>query len=139
MTTLRLSTRLGLIACRYLAKAHQQGVWVTAPEMAAYYNMNVRALMPALRGLVRAGILRSQVGGRTPGFAFAKSPDQVMLLDVMNALEDQIVVSCCKDLVPGLRCDCGGSSECKLHALFFELINNAHERCGKTSVASYAE
>ena len=50
------STRYGLIACRYLVRGYYEGVWLSAPEIAEHYGMNVRALTPSLRQLSRAGI-----------------------------------------------------------------------------------
>ena len=37
-------TRYGLIACRYLVWGWHNNVWLNAPEIAARYHMNVRAL-----------------------------------------------------------------------------------------------
>ena len=45
------STRYGLIACRYLVRGYYEGVWLSAPEIAEHYGMNVRALTPSLRQL----------------------------------------------------------------------------------------
>lgn len=70
-------TRYGLIACRYLVWGWHNNVWLNAPEIAARYHMNVRALSPALRRLVMAGILRSQCGGTRPGFMLSRAPEEV--------------------------------------------------------------
>lgn len=50
-------TRYGLIACRYLVWGWHNNVWLNALEIAERYRINVRALSPALRRLVMAGIL----------------------------------------------------------------------------------
>lgn len=75
-------TRYGLIACRYLVWGWHNNVWLNAPEIAARYHMNVRALSPALRRLVMAGILRSQCGGTRPGFMLSRAPEEVTMLEV---------------------------------------------------------
>ena len=80
-------TRYGLIACRYLVWGWHNNVWLNAPEIAARYHMNVRALSPALRRLVMAGILRSQCGGTRPGFMLSRAPEEVTMLEVVRALE----------------------------------------------------
>ena len=78
-------TRYGLIACRYLVWGWHNGVWLNAPEIAERYRMNVRALSPALRRLVLAGILRSQCGGTRPGFMLSRPPEEVTMLEVVRA------------------------------------------------------
>ena len=75
-------TRYGLIACRYLVWGWHNNVWLNAPEIAARYSINVRALSPALRRLVMAGILRSQCGGTRPGFMLSRAPEEVTMLEV---------------------------------------------------------
>lgn len=139
MATMLTSTRLGLIACRYLAKAYYSQKWVTAPELATHYNVNVRALTPALRGLSKAGILHSQVGGRTPGFFFAKDPALITVNDVMGALEEKYNAPCCSEIIGGLNCDCGNMKSCRLRTLFDDVLEEAYGRLKNVSIAQYAE
>lgn len=138
MTPMLISTRLGLIACRYLALAYYNQQRITAPQLAAHYNMNVRSLMPALRGLTKAGILNSQVGGKTPGFIFAKPPTEIMVYDIMIALEDKSKTPCCKEIIVGLTCDCGKSNQCKLRSLFDDIAEQARRKLQNISVADYS-
>lgn len=133
-----LSTRLAFIASRFLAQAYYDGKWTTAPEIAGRYNINVRALTPALQGLTRAGILKSRVGGRTPGFIFVKEPTDIMLSEIMNALEKKEAMSCCKELIPGLVCDCSSMGDCRIFALFESISKEISHKFSNISVAEYS-
>ena len=132
-----IATRLGLIACGYLVGGYYESRYISAPEIAQRYNMNVRALMPALHRLVMAGILRSRVGGTTPGFIYAKDPKELTLF----AMEGEAAFACCKELVPGLKCDCScdEKSSCTMLSLFNGMIDNATEKLSAITVADHAE
>lgn len=109
-------TRYGLIACRYLVWGWHNNVWLNAPEIAERYRMNVRALSPALRRLVMAGILRSQCGGTRPGFMLSRAPEEVTMLEVVRALEGNFRMDCCRTFSPAssahARRTIAGSAEC---------------------------
>lgn len=130
------STRYGLVACRYLVRSYYEGVWVSAPEIAEHYGMNVRALAPALRLLSNAGILRSRRGGIHPGFILADDPEHVTLLDVMRALEGGIAVECCRQVIEGLQCDCH-PGKCSICSLFDAELAALRRRLEAVTLRSY--
>lgn len=127
-------TRYGLIACQYLAESYAEGRYVAAPDIAEKYNMNVRALMPALRQLTKASILRSRVGGSEPGFIFAKNPKEVSVLEILLALEGDIEFTCTKDLIPGIQCDCSSVKVCKFYETFCNIIQQAKDTLSTISI-----
>ena len=131
-------TRCGLIACRILAHAYYEGTWMTAPVIAAHYNMNVRSLMPSLRTLAKVGILHSRVGGKEPGFIFARDPREISLLEVITALEGSKEVVCCKSVIAGLTCDCGDFSGCMIYELFQSVILDVQSHFSSISIAKHA-
>ena len=121
------STHFGLIACRYLVIGYKAGIRISAPDLAARYNMNTRALMPALRRLTQVGILRSQVGGRDPGFIFSKDPKEISLYDVIYALEGENEMNCCKEVISDISCDMNKCCNCIIYGTIktgLSLINN---------------
>lgn len=132
------STRCGLIACRHLARCYYTNTYTSAPEIAEKYNMNVRALMPALRQLTRYGILRSRVGGKEPGFMFSRSPREITLLEVITALEGNHSVPCCKELIAGLKCDCKAPNECGVYNLFNGVIKQMNLKMAQISIEDHA-
>lgn len=134
-----VATRLGVIACRYLAAGYKENRYISAPEIAKHYNVNVRALMPALRQLTRAGILRSRVGGNMPGFIFSKSPKEFTLFQVLTVLEGSNQFLCCKELVPTLKCDCYDKSKCSIFLLFRDMIKDVTKKLSSITMADYAK
>lgn len=136
---IRIGTRLGIIACRYLVKGYYDNRYICAPEIAEHYNMNVRSVMPSLRHLTHVGILRSRVGGNAPGFIFVKDPKQITLYQIMVALEGDIYFECCKDLVVGLKCDCTTRDNCSISALLNGIIDDASKQFTAISIAEHAE
>lgn len=134
-----VSTRCGIIACRYLAGCYYREEWATAPEIADKYRMNVRSLMPALRRLTQFGILKSRVGGKTPGFQFAQDPRSVSMFRVITTLESEMQVPCCKDVISGLECDCGDKEGCSVFGVCNQLLDEARKRLSSISVAEHAD
>lgn len=139
MFMIRIVTRLGIMACRYLVKGYYENRYIPAPEIAEHYNMNVRAVMPSLRQLTRIGILRSRTGGNTPGFIFAKDPKELTLHQLLVALEGDVHFECCKELMPELKCDCKGNGNCAIYTLFHEIIDNASDQFRTITIAEYTE
>ena len=128
------STHFGLIACRYLAEGYENGIRISAPDIAARYNMNKRALMPALRRLTQVGILRSQVGGRDPGFIFSKDPKEISLYDVIYALEGTNEMDCCKEIISEISCDMKRCCDCIVYKTIKTGMSQINDQLKETSV-----
>ena len=111
-----VSTRLVLIASRYLVEGYIRDERVSVPDIALRYNMNARAIMPALRRLTQAGLLTSQTGGINPGFAFARDPKTISLLDIINVLEGRKNMDCCINVISTVSCDLMDCSKCLVHS-----------------------
>lgn len=131
-------TRYGLIACRYLTEGYYDSRYISAPEIAEKYGMNVRALMPALRLLTRAGILHSRVGGAEPGFIFTRNPDSISMLELLTVLEGSVKVNCCRDIIKGLKCDCKSSTECVIQTVFSNLFAEGKSALHRISIKEHA-
>lgn len=136
---IRIATRLGIIACRYLVKGYYENKYISAPEIAEHYNMNVRALMPSLRQLTHRGILHSRVGGSTPGFIFAKDPKELTLYQILITLEGESHFECCKRLIPDLECNCIENNGCSIFSFFHKLIDNTANQLSAITIAAHAE
>lgn len=72
----------------------------------------MRFLLKTMPSLIKAGIVRSQrgVGG---GYALAKSPREITLLDVMEAVEGPVHINRC--LEDYAYCTKNGAPECLIH------------------------
>lgn len=130
-------TRYGLIACRYLVWGWHNNVWLNAPEIAEHYRINVRALSPALRRLVMAGILRSQCGGTRPGFMLSRKPSDVTMLEVVRALEGNFRMDCCRAVLPNVQCSCTVDN-CRVCGVFRGILDELRDRLSRMSLEDHA-
>ena len=117
---LLLSTRLFLIASTYLVEGYSEQTKITAPNIAEKCNINSRALMPALRRLTQVGLLKSQVGGRNPGFIFARDPALISMYEVVTALEGEFKLSSCREVVDDVNCKVADCDNCP----FYKIVNS---------------
>lgn len=136
---IRIATRLGIIACRYLVQGYYDNRYTSAPEIAEHYNMNVRALMLALHQLTKAGILRSRVGGATPGFIFAKDPKEFSLYQIMVVLEGEPHFECCKELISNLECNAKKCDGCSIFAMFNRILDNVKNEFSAITMVEHAK
>ena len=116
-------------------EGYYKGCKITAPEIASKYNMNVRAILPALRALTKAGILISQTGGNEPGFIFARDPKTISMFEIIILLEGNLKMYSCHQVVNGICCDLKDCNNC----LIYNGVNNALESIRTTlrSVSVY--
>lgn len=132
-------TRLFLIACGYLKDSYYQSKYVPVPEIAGYYKMNARALMPAFVSLTHAGILRSRVGGTEPGFILSRDPSTINMLEVLKALEPNPCFMCCKDITDVEHYDCCGDDKCQLYNVINSTIEDMKIKMSQISLKEYCE
>lgn len=134
-----VSTRLGLIACQYLIQSYYENRYISAPEISERYNMNVRALMPALRQMTRSGLLHSRTGGVEPGFIFSRDPKDMFVLELLTVLEGDNEFYCCKEFIQGIKCDCNSVSDCSMFNVFCNIIEHAKQKLSKISLVEYCK
>ncbi|MGW5673748.1 RrF2 family transcriptional regulator [Streptomyces sp. NPDC003860] len=75
----------GLHCCLALAWLEDRGP-VSAGRLAEFFDLPPAYLKKQLQPLVRAGILSSTPGARG-GYALARSPERITLMDVVSAVE----------------------------------------------------
>ena len=125
---LLLSTRLFLIASTHLVEGYSKKIKITAPYIAKRCNVNSRALMPALRRLTQVSILKSQIGGREPGFILAREPSDISMYEIITALEGEFKMSSCRDIMDYVKCKIDNCNDCSIFQIMnkgiFKTINN---------------
>ncbi len=89
---MKVSTRVeyGLIALTDIVIHGENGVSVSAPEIAQRQNISHKYLEHILLLLRQAGFIKAQKGLRG-GYALACSPEKITLSDVLNALDKSIL------------------------------------------------
>ncbi len=87
-----------------------------------------------LQQLTEKGLLRSHRGPRG-GVAFARSPESITVLDVVEVLEGGELFDACLLGLPG----CGSSDPCPLHERWAPVREAMHEQFEQTTIASMAQ
>jgi Rrf2 family protein len=105
------ATDYGFRAVLYLAQQAGREM-VEAQTIAQNEVVPIRYLLKIMPSLINAGIVRSQrgVGG---GYALARDPRDITLLDVIEAIEGPIRLNRC--LLDEGYCSKQGPPDCKIH------------------------
>ena len=92
---LRLSKKsdYALIAMKHLALRGDQGS-SSAREIARLYDIPIELLAKVLQRLVRRGLLASQQGTHG-GYQLARTPAQISVADVIQAIDGPVTVTAC--------------------------------------------
>ena len=95
---LRLSKKAdyALIAMKHLALRGDRSVQTSssAREIAELYGIPVELMAKILQRLVRRGLLASQQGTRG-GYQLGRSPSQISVADVIQAIDGPVTVTAC--------------------------------------------
>ncbi len=132
MDVLFLTTRLSIIACRYIVPYYYSSETVKIPEIAEVYGFKPRSINPSFSKLVKAGILTSQVGGsyEQRGFMYAKDPKEITLYDIVSTLEDDTPFEC-SDI---LKCQPAKCKDCGIHKELQKVIYSRKKILSATTI-----
>ena len=114
-------------AVLYLSKLPGEKV-VEARVIAEHEQIPIRFMLRILLMLVRAGIVNSfrGVGG---GYALAKTPRQITLLDVVEAIEGPICISSC--LLAPDECNKGNPGQCSVYEVLLSIQRLMNDKLGE--------
>jgi Rrf2 family nitric oxide-sensitive transcriptional repressor len=109
--------------------ASRGGEPATTDEVARRTQVPVAYLAKILQGLARAGIVKSQrgVGG---GVALAKPPEELTILEVVNAVDPIRRIKTCP-----LKLSTHGTRLCPLHRRVDEALATVERAFGSTTLA----
>jgi Rrf2 family protein len=95
---LRLSKKAdyALMAMKHLALRGDRGAQATASarEIAELYDIPIELMAKVLQRLVQRGLLASQQGTRG-GYHLARTPTQISVADVIQAIDGPVTVTAC--------------------------------------------
>ncbi len=94
-----------------------QGRLLQTREIARRQEIPVKYLPTIVRTLARAGIVRT-LRGSQGGITLARIPDQISLLDVIEAIDGPVLLNRCQ-IRPG---ECGGVKPCRLHRFWEKMV-----------------
>jgi len=123
----------GLHALMYMVR-HVTQLPATAETVAKAEGIPAQYLAKILQGLTRAGFIKLGQG-RKNGYVFARPPEEVTLLQVLETLEGQSLFGDC----PLRHCECGGTPEnCCLFAQWVSVSRNIKKLFEETSIVTAA-
>jgi Rrf2 family protein len=93
MLKISKKSEYALMAVRYLA-INVNGKYSTAKEISDYYDIPYELVSKVLQQLVKKSIISSFQGVRG-GYSLLKSPEQLSLMDIINAIEDNYQITNC--------------------------------------------
>lgn len=127
------SSAYALHALMYMTR-HITQLPATSKAMAKAEGMPPGYLAKILQQLAKAGLIRS-AKGRNRGYVFAKPPEEISLLDLFEAMEDEPLFGDC----PLRHCACGGTNEnCHIFAQWTAATRRFKDLLDETTVASAA-
>jgi Rrf2 family protein len=127
------SSAYALHALMYMTR-HITQLPVTSKAMAKAEGMPPGYLAKILQQLAKAGLIRS-AKGRDRGYIFARPPEEISLLDLFDAMEDEPLFGDC----PLRHCACGGTNEnCHIFAQWTAATRRFKDLLDETTVASAA-
>ncbi len=120
-----------LHALMYMVR-HTTQLPATANMIAKAEGIPSGYLAKILQQLVKAGFIKT-VRGRNRGYVFAKRPEEISLLDILELIEGESLFDDCL-----LRhCECGGTPEnCCIYAQWISATKKINELFRETSVVT---
>ncbi len=112
----------------YLAQAREQVANVT--EVSSKMHIPKTFLAKIFQKLAKAGLVES-IRGMNGGFRLAKGPDEISLMDIMEAIQGPLCINICA--VDSRKCR--RSSTCAVHPFWVELRKDMDRRLREQTVA----
>lgn len=93
MLKLSKKSEYALMAVRYLA-VNSNGQYSTARDISKHYDIPHELVAKVLQQLVKKNIISSYQGVRG-GYSLVRSPEQISLMDIISAIEDNHHITNC--------------------------------------------
>jgi Rrf2 family iron-sulfur cluster assembly transcriptional regulator len=119
----------GVMGLMHLAR-RRLGQRTMIDEISRDQKISKSFLAKIFQSLVKAGLVRS-IRGAGGGFALAKNPDQIPVLEIIEAVEGRIVFQRCKMERP----DCEHVGGCALCGLFERAQDGLKDALTRTTLA----
>ena len=123
----------GLQAVLYLA-AHVDRENIRAEEIATRLSIPREFVSKILQSLTESGIVSSQKG-KSGGFAIAKDPKRIKLIDIVTAIDGLAMFNSCVLGFP----NCNSDNPCPLHHKWGELRSKAYQMLTDENLDDFKE
>ncbi len=111
MLKLSKKSEYALMAVRYLA-INSNGNYSTARDISHHYDIPYELVAKVLQQLVKKNIISSYQGVRG-GYLLVKTPDQISLMEIISAIEDNYQITNCMNETSSQR-DCSHFDCCMI-------------------------
>ena len=127
------ATAYALHALMYMVR-HTTQLPVTTNTIAKGEGIPSEYLAKIFQRLSKANIVKG-VKGRKKGHVFARSPEEISLLEIINSIEGESLFDDC----PIRHCQCGGSPQnCHIYAQWISATRKINALFKETSLATVA-
>ncbi len=123
----------GMQAVLYLA-AHQSGGVIASDEIAKSLGIPKEFVSKILQSLTESGIVESRKG-KNGGFALAKTPEKIRLIDVVAAIDGLDIFNSCVLGFP----NCTPDHPCPVHHNWGELRTQAYNMLTEETLDKFKE
>jgi FeS assembly SUF system regulator len=123
----------GLIAVKHLAECGAQGS-CSAKDIAEVYGIPQAALAKILQKLVKNGLLVSHHGTKG-GYALARMPAKISVLEVIKAIDGPLFITSCGDATHG----CYQSIKCTVREPLRKVNQSIQQVLSRLSIADMEE
>jgi Rrf2 family protein len=123
------ATEYSIAAVLFLATKYPATV-VSKREICEAEGITPAFLTKILQPLIRSGIVRSK-RGVSGGFALARDPNKLTVLDIMNAVDEPMALNLCL-LSPD---ECGRVNYCPVHEMWVEARQNLETIFSRKTIA----
>lgn len=106
MFQLSKKVEYGLIAIRHMASGSGRRMF-TAKEIADSYHIPYELLAKVMQRLVKEGFISSTQGVHG-GYVLARNPNQIKVIEIINAIEGKTNVTI-------VQCEADGPTDCIIH------------------------
>ena len=117
MLSLTRKSDYALVALSYLGQQHAlaQETPVSARRIADQFGLPLPLLMNILKALSHAGLVTSTRGPQG-GYVLSQSPEEISILDVVNAIEGPVRVALCAPAIHHPPGSAGSPGSAAVHA-----------------------
>ncbi|MBK6915409.1 MAG: Rrf2 family transcriptional regulator [Ignavibacteriales bacterium] len=123
----------GIQAILYLAAHNGKGL-IVSDEIANNLNIPKEFVSKILQSLTESGIINSKKG-RVGGFTLGKNPDQITLLDIVEAIDGLEVFNSCVLGFP----ECSPEKPCPLHDKWGKLRTQAYNMLADETIDAFRQ
>jgi Rrf2 family protein len=124
----------GLQAVLYLAAHVENESVISADEIASKLNIPKEFVSKILQNLTESGIVYSKKG-KAGGFALAKKPEKIKLIDIVAAIDGLTIFNNCVLGFP----NCNPDNPCPLHDKWGELRSKAYNMLTEENLDQFRE